>query len=164
MGHHTPTRTCPHRWCRPLHIGCTALGVVALTQILVQSIIVAAILLALGFIAMGVTALTRGTTITGMVEEDSLACADEVLVERPAWARAAAAYDLLITVGGAAVVSVLFTGGMTAGELAPTGPDMQGAVVGAVLTIALGVFGSYAHWAATRPARPARQLDPVSGP
>ena len=161
---HTPTRICPHRWCKPLHLTMAGLGIITLIVMLTRGSGGASmgdvstfwfVAIIAGVCGYAVSRIVLGQSSTQLAKLDRLdRLRGIVLVARPVWAAIAAATDVLnvgiITLAGAMAL---------AGQSGPQ--DMSGVTQSVLLTalfIALGMqgFRDFAHRMATRPVKPKR--------
>ena len=155
-----PTRSCPHRLCRPMHLALAGLGVVVVVQLMfhgIASVLFVAALMVLGF---GALRLLSGKTLTEEILEEAAEVAAGVeLIVRPVWAAIAVGFDVLYVCSAALLIGMLFT--------QPTESMVPGASTGAFIvvgvSVGLQVFAQFAHRQATRPAKRKRALVPVVG-
>ncbi|MGA5598482.1 hypothetical protein ACPCSE_30030 [Streptomyces cellulosae] len=158
---HTPTRLCPHRWCRPVHTLLTVVAVALLAPLVFHSIVVALALPALGLISYAILRAVRGRTLTELAAEDvatrhSTSSAPH-LVYRPGWARIAIAGDLFfLLLAATALPAVLLDSPGEAERVALEVGDISSLVT----AVAFAVFTQYAHRKATEPVKPKRATVP----
>ncbi|OKI16541.1 hypothetical protein [Streptomyces sp. CB03911] len=152
---HTPTKACPHRWCRPAHRTATALGGIAVVAIAVRQPWFLTILVALTVLTMATYAVITRKSMLDVATEDLPPIIP--LMVRPGWANAAVSIDLLFLLTTPVMVLAVAQSqpGTYAADVAADGP------IPILITVAVGVFHQLAHHFATRPARPKRVLAPV---
>lgn len=158
MTDYRPTRMCPHRLCRPTHIGLGILGIVFIAQLMLTSLLTIVFMGILSVISFAVARLIHQKSLHDQVLEDAVdRTADRVLLVRTGWANTAVTLDALFLVVAAVVVSELFTGG---GKATMPTPANTG-----ILTIAacigISALSEFAHRQATRPVKPKRVLAPA---
>lgn len=154
-----PTRMCPHRLCKPVHIALAVVGLCFASQIMFQSLAGALFLAILGVIGLKVARLIHGKSLHQQVLDEAVTAASEtVLLVRQGWANVAVGCDLLFLLLGSLAVAQLFrdTGGVNVPAL-----DAAGMLALAV-AIAIPAFSEFAHRQATRPAKTKRVLVPVT--
>lgn len=155
-----PTRSCPHRLCRPTHVVGAVAGLCAFAQLAFHSIVGLAFMLAMAVLGYGVFRAVHNKTMWQVINSDLAEEAAGVeLIARPGWTNIAIGCDLLFTLSGGAVNIMLFRGD-TAGTV-PT-PDAAG-YAGIGIGVGLMLLAEVSHRQATRPAKPKRLLAPARG-
>jgi hypothetical protein len=168
---HTPTRICPHAWCRRLHFG---LGLLALIDIVVlltrgsggQSLgNVSMFWLISGIVGVAGYAVSRvvlGHSTGQLVKLDRLDKLRGIeLVARPVWAAIAAATDIL-NLG----LMGLFGMEALSGQVGPaemTGLDQAMLLGGMAFACGWQAFRDFAHRMAVKPVKPKRVTVPALG-
>lgn len=154
-----PTRSCPHRFCKPLHFAVILPGLYFLSQALFDSFDNDTIHLGNYILLIFIGALTvlvirlvhKGKTVSEIHAED-IASNKGYLIVRTGWARIAVIMD-------AGVVAVCYAGMWYALAAGSDGTNtvslfsLLPAISAFVVTI---TFLEYAHYKATRPAKPKR--------
>lgn len=154
-----PTRMCPHRLCKPIHLGLAVVGLCFIGQIIFESLVGALFIVILGVIGFKIARLIHGKSLHQQVLDDAVTAASEtVLLVRQGWANVAAGCDLLFLIVGSLSVAELFRG---AEGVEMPAPDAAGMFILAV-AIAIPAFSEFAHRQATRPAKTKRVLVPVT--
>lgn len=155
-----PSRTCPHRWCRPAHrwIGC--IGTVVTIAAFVENPIMEAVILIFAVImATALMTSHMGTGMHGRVAHQAAGdggntSRTEITVDRR-WAWVAAACDMFLCVGGTFDLFTIGSLGSKAYQQSHGVPPTLGYALifgGAFMSLTF-----YAHWRATRP-RPRRRV------
>lgn len=153
-----PTRMCPHRLCKPVHIGLAVVGLCFISQVMFKSLVGALLIAILGVIGFKVARLIHGKTLQQQILDDAVTTASEtVLLVRHGWANVAAGCDVLFLIVGSLAVAQLFQG--AEGVELPA-PDAAGLFALGV-AIAIPAFSEFAHRQATRPAKTKRVLVPA---
>jgi hypothetical protein len=154
--HYTPTRLCPHRYCRIMH-GAMAASVVLLlcssTSIGLSGLVWLVVSCVAAYVLIR---LVNGKGVTGLLAEE--AETRGTLIARPGWARAALAWDGVFFASGLFVAYWQLRGVKPASTPALTAGGLTELAFAAALTL----FGPFAHLLATRRARPSRV--PVQSP
>jgi hypothetical protein len=167
---YSPTRRCPHRWCRKVH-SMTSLAVLVLTG----PMLFHAGWLYLLFFALVMAVLTqvikiawKGKSMMDVAMEDAVAAgagsdgnmSSRHLIVRPVWANIAIGMDLLGLMNAASAAWIDVHG--HADYSAPTSSAEALTVLGIVA--ALVWFWEFAHRKATEPATPVRLPSFVKSP
>lgn len=166
----TPTRRCPHRYCRLLHAYMGAIGTPALLILLVHSIANVIWFIGLGALSAAVLYYANGRKsevtlqMEDIADQHARAAFNLPLNIRPGWARTAVTCDAVFALG---ITSLIVSLGhmLTAGD--HTGMDWNRNLNGeptttssmAIATItSLGIvlFREIAHRMASRPRKPKR--------
>lgn len=154
---HVPTRLCPHRWCRHVHMLFAAVGLVALAPLIFHSLIVFAGVAITGFIGYAVARAVRGRSLTQLSAEEVAARHGNArtphLIVRPGWARAAIACDFVFLFSVTSLAFSVFRNPSGEADRAAAG---MGDITGLIVGTAFLAFTEYAHRKATEPARPLR--------
>ncbi|MFF1712195.1 hypothetical protein [Streptomyces sp. NPDC058268] len=150
---YAPTKGCPHRWCRSLHILTSVVGLAAASQLFLQG--VAAIAFAVMTLVLGLLVTLRihgASSVAQVIAEEQTPVADGRIDSH--WARIAVCMDMALAAtlivltidavapGGTELAQTL---GLTAGEGFPWGIPLG--IVAAVLNPAV-------HRRAGRPGPP----------
>lgn len=132
MTAYRPTRLCPHRLCRPLHLIAGIGGLLAITAMASVSLWILGSFAVGILFSFGVYHLVHGQSMVNTVLEEVQGTA--VVIQRPFWARAAVAVDALWAVATLMLlVSVLTDRSSSELEATPS-------PVGLLGSIAVGVF------------------------
>ncbi|MFE2934941.1 hypothetical protein [Streptomyces sp. NPDC059278] len=156
---HRPTKLCPHRLCRPLHLAYGVCGIAVLARDLWQAGIAFILFMVLLLVIVQASQnMVWKKSARDLAIEDQAQCAGGIrLVVRPVWARLAVATDaffLFIAVSAVAHIA-------EPQDYSLPAPSVESLTV---VAIAVGIFAfsAYAHRKATEPARPLRV--PVAAP
>jgi hypothetical protein len=162
MSHnHTPTRLCPHRFCRPLHTAYALVGLVTMVLLLVHGTDGASFgqasgfwlfLTVLGFLGYAVSRVVAGRSPGQLARLDR---ADRlrgvVLIVRPVWAAVAAGTDTLLLTTCCALGAMLLSAPGTV-----VSSPAQGSFGGVAIALGVVAFQDFAHMMAARPVKPKR--------
>lgn len=181
---YVPTRTCPHRWCKPLHLVPLPFGIAVMAFQMWNNLIF------LGFLVVGVAASVwlpriihykprpRSTpaTVRDVVEDlrTSPTAIDlemqdakyegtgwRMLEVRKGWARIAVGCDLAHAALIGLISTAIFTDpGKEAKAIADAEADMT-MLISVVIGIGFFAFMLYAHKKATQPRKPKRAWMPA---
>lgn len=159
----TPTRRCPHRWCRRVHTLTASLCLAVLGPALFHASVLYIVFMVITMLVVFqvVRLAWKGKSLVDMAMEDAAAqgsgsqgnMSSRFLVVRPVWARIALVMDF---VGLFNVVAIL------AGDIHNHGADHSTPTTSASALITIGVtavicwFWEFAHRKATEPAKPLR--------
>lgn len=160
---HTPTKRCPHRWCRPMHRLGGALGLAALGPALFHAGVLYMIFLAISILVITqvIKLAWKGKSMMDLAIDDAAGegsgsagnMSTRFLVVRPVWARIAVGMDIL---GNLNICLILWA------DLQRGGADHSTPTSSAEALVALGIMGAvvwfweFAHRKATEPAKPLR--------
>lgn len=182
---YTPTRTCPHHWCKPLHLAPAPFGLAVVAFNLWHSlsylVVLASGILMVWWIPRLVHYRPRPRTTTPTVREviDDIRTAPtavdlemedakyegtgwRMLEVRKGWARAAVAMDVIVLTGaGVACTAIFVNPAKAAEETAVVTLDAE-FLITTTITGALFWFLFYAHKKATQPRKPKRAWVPAS--
>jgi hypothetical protein len=166
---HTPTRICPHRWCRWLHAAIAVLGITFLIVLLTRGSGGASLGGASTFWLIVVVAAVAGYAVSRVVLGQStgqLAKLDRldringvVLVVRPVWAAIAAATDIVNVVIAGAVGAEALSGQVGPSQM--SGVTQSVVLTGLLIALANQGFRDFAHRMATKPVKPKRATVPA---
>lgn len=185
MKPYKPTRSCPHRWCKPLHIIPVPFALAVLAFDLWHNILFM-VVLAVSMTAGAVLQKTlyfkrrqrgRPATVSEVVQDlrDAPSVADlemkdakyegtgwRMLEVRKGWARVAVASDIvLVALVGVLAVSVFSHPNEAAKGAEAMQLDMVG-LLGMAISTAFFGFSLYAHKKATQPRKPKRAWLPAA--
>lgn len=155
-----PTRSCPHRLCRPVHAVGAVAGICVFAQFAFHSLTGLVYLALMSVLGYGVFRAVHNKTMQQAINDDlAEECAGVELVARPGWTNIAIGCDLLFALCGGSVNVLLFRG--DAVGTVPT-PDAAGyTAIG--IAVGLMLLAEVSHRQATRPAKPKRILAPAGG-
>lgn len=160
MKPYSPTKSCPHRWCRPVHLILGAIGLASLGPTLWQAgwkyLVFSA--LALVIMAQVEKIAWKGKSAADRAMEDQVAqgagsagnMSSRHLVVRPVWARIAICMDCVMG----------FLGGNLLWDQVGSKMDYSVPTSGSVIFVVLGGVGAvvwfwnFSHRKATEPAKP----------
>jgi hypothetical protein len=181
---YVPTRTCPHRWCKPLHLAPVpfALALIAFDlwhnwrALLMFSFFVFAGVWMPKIVHFKRTPRSRPATAQELIEDlrTSPSALDlemqdaryegtgwRMLEVRKGWARAAVGCDLIIvTLCGLAITAMVTNPGEAAKEAESMRMDLS-VVISVVAGAAFLFFNLYAHKKATQPRKPKKVWVPA---
>jgi hypothetical protein len=159
---HSPTRRCPHRWCRSLHRLGGALALAALGPMLFHAGVLFLLFMTISILVVFqvVKIAWKGKSMMDLAIDDTAAegsgsdgnMSTRFLIVRPVWARIAVAMDVL---GALNICTILWSA--VRGHVDHSTPTSS-----ADALIALGLMGlivwfwEFAHRKATEPATPLR--------
>lgn len=160
---HSPTKRCPHRWCRPLHRIGGAMSLAALGPALFHASVLYLVFLAVSlFVVVQVVKIAwKGKSMMDLAIDEAAGegagsdgnMSTRFLVVRPVWARIAVGMDAL---GTANISTILWA------DFQRSGADHSTPTSSTEMLIVLGVMGvivwfwEFAHRKATEPATPLR--------
>lgn len=165
---HVPTRICPHRFCKSLHLASGLVALIVLILLIVHGTDGASLgqasgfwlfLAITGFIGYGVSRVVTGRSPGQLAKLDR---ADRlrgvVLVVRPAWAAIAAGLDALLLAGMSGLgATLLATPGVVISSPAQASP------IGLGVAIGICALQDFAHMMAVKPVKPKRVTVPALG-
>lgn len=168
---HTPTRICPHRWCRTVHNTMGLLAVIAMIVVLTHGSGGASlgavsmywlITMIIAVAAYAVSRVVLGHSTGQLMRLDRMdKVRGIVLVVRPVWAAIALATDLLDTAIVVAGGALAFAGQVGPHEM--TGLDQASMLTGLIVVLVIQGFRDFAHRMATKPVKPKRVTVPALG-
>lgn len=156
---HRPTKLCPHRFCRPIHLAYGVCGIAVVARDMWQAGIAFILFMVLLVMIVQVSqSMVWKKSVRDLAMEDHAQRAGGIrLVVRPVWARLAVAMDaffLFIAVNAVAHIA-------EPQDYSLPAPSAEAFTVMAIL-VGIFAFSAYAHRKATEPARPLRV--PVAAP
>lgn len=179
-----PTRTCPHRWCKPLHMAPAPFAIAIMAFDLwhnwVFLVMFASVVIATWWLPRIIHFKPRPRSKPATVKEivqdlrESPTALDlemqdvhyagtgwRMLEVRKGWARVAVACDIiLVTVTGLAAVAI-FSNPTEAGESASEAALDTSMLIAFAVAIAFFGFAMYAHKKATQPRKPKKAWLPA---
>lgn len=181
---HTPTRTCPHRWCKPLHLApapfVLALMAFQLWNNLAYLVIIGSCFLMVWIVPKVIHYKPRqrnGPVTIKMIAEDirdspsplTLEMEDakyagtgwRMLEVRKAWAMVAVGCDILMAAQVALISTVVFTNPQEEAQRISAVQLDASVLIGLVLGVLIFGFTLYAHKKATQPRKPKRAWVPA---
>lgn len=147
----TPTKACPHRWCRPAHNIISVTGLLIIAGLLYKQTAVAALVLVMCVLATAAYAiLTKRNMGEAMLDTVDLAPITPLTV-RQGWATTAVVIDWVVVGGGSSSILSIATAPTSRGTLpARSAAELIFVIAGGV---GLVVFHRLAHYLATRPGK-----------
>lgn len=167
---YSPTRRCPHRWCRKVHLMTSATALILLGPMLFRAGWLYLVFFALSVLVLAqvIKVAWKGKSMIDMALEDAVAegsgsdgnMSSRHLVVRPVWANVALGMDLLALMNASASVWLDVRG--SEDYSAPT-TSTQALTVLVVLGLFVW-FWEFAHRKATEPAKPLRMPSLIKNP
>lgn len=152
---YTPTKRCPHRYCRTVHSLLVSVGTLIICVALARSPLLILGMILFVTVAVAISALVHKRTMkdqltTGSITDDLKPTVP--LVVRPGWAVIALGMDVLYLLNGSSFAMSLLV--QPAAYQGSQGLSMYLEPIGLAISV-LGVwFITYAHKKATEPASP----------
>lgn len=159
----TPTRRCPHRWCKHTHtlMGAMALAVLGPALFHAGWLYLVFMTLSMLVVVQAIRIAWKGKSLTDLALDDAAAegsgsagnMSTRFLVVRPVWARIALAMDFL----GLLNITSILIADLARGHADHSVPTASGeALLSLGLTGLIVWFWEFAHRKATEPAKPLR--------
>lgn len=137
MTTYRPTRACPHPLCRPLHATATAGVLLTASAVAPISPWFLGLLLVGALFSVAIYQLVHRQTMTASIKEEIHQTV--TVTARPAWARAAAALDAVLTVLILVLLAVVLTNRSDSSWGASPSPNtLLAGVAGGVVITAIG--------------------------
>lgn len=182
---YTPTRTCPHRWCKPVHLAPIPFGLAVFAFDLWhnwQAIIMVVVMASGGYWLPRIvhyrrTHRSKPATVRDIVDDiRSSPTAIQLEMEdlkyagtgwrtlhvRKGWARVAVGCDILLAAIVGIGASATFSNPVAAAASAESKTFDAGAIVGAIIALSFVAFLLWAHKKATQPRKPKRATVPAA--
>lgn len=158
----SPSRRCPHRWCRSVHAMITVAALMTVGPMLFHAGLVYLLFsaLAMAVIFQVIKIAWKGKSMMDLAAEDAVAAgsgsggnmSSRHLVVRPVWAHIAVGLDLLALVNASSAAWIDLHGRE---DYSVPASSAEALTVLAVLAVLIW-FWEYAHRKATEPATPLR--------
>lgn len=146
---YTPTKACPHRWCRPAHRVLGAAGLLIMAGLLYKQTALGALILVMCVLSVALYATATKRSMGDTMLEDLTPVTP--LTVRQGWATTAVVIDWVLVIGVPSSILSVATQPSNRTSLPMT--SAGGLVVFVVGCVAFTVFHRLAHWLATRPAK-----------
>lgn len=154
---HSPTRGCPHRWCRNVHILTSVAGLAAVSQLFFEGVSAVVFGVMVAILGLLITLrVSRHSSVTQMLAEEQTPISSDRI--DPRWARIALGTDIgLATALMAVTIDAVVPGGT---NLAHTLGLVADAEIpwGLPVAIAVAVINPAVHRRAGRPGPPRKTV------